>query len=273
MTKRKRCFIITPIGSENSETREKAEGVIEAIAPVIEEFDFSLDIPHRMPKPGSITQQILECILNNDLVIANLTELNPNVMYELAVRHASAKPVVTIAENGTKLPFDITTERAIFYSNDMRGVPKLQRDLRTTIQAINFNSVEHDNPIYRAQRDFKFKETIIEGKDAYILEQLEGLKITQQEQFNLLKSIGDNYIENTIYRNLYAQNVDSRPSSQRIIKLSKDLNVGIGVMVDFLKTKNIEIEANPNTKISKEMALILISEFGTSEDLNKWLVR
>ncbi len=151
--------------------------MIESITPpVLEELNFVLDVPHRMPKPGSITKQILECILNHDLVVANLTELNPNVMYELAVRHSTAKPVITIAELGTKLPFDITTERTIFYTNDMRGVPKLQKELKSSISSINFDIPEFDNPIYRAQRDFNFKETVTEGKDAYIIEQLDDLK-------------------------------------------------------------------------------------------------
>ncbi len=183
----KKCFIITPIGDEGSETREKAEGVIDSITPVFEALDFELFVPHRMPQPGSITKQILECILNHDLVVANLTELNPNVMYELAVRHSTARPVITIAEFGTKLPFDITTERTIFYTNDMRGVPKLQKELKSSITSINFNNLEFDNPIYRTQRDFKFKETVTEGKDAYMIEQLEEIKKSTTKYIRIIQ--------------------------------------------------------------------------------------
>jgi len=105
-----------PIGEEGSLTRDKAEDVIESIAPVLEEHDFIWDTSHKITKPGSISKQLIECILNYDLVIVNLTELNPNVMYELAVRHSTAKPVITIAESETKLPFDNTSERVIFYT-------------------------------------------------------------------------------------------------------------------------------------------------------------
>lgn len=240
----KKCFIITPIGEEGSDTREKAEGVIESITPVLEELNFELYVPHRMPKPGSITKQILECILNHELVIANLTELNPNVMYELAARHASARPVIALAESGTKLPFDITTERTIFYSNDMRGVPKLQKDLRSSIASINFDQPEYDNPIYRAQRDFKFKETVTEGKDAYIIDQLEELKAIQQNMMQFIKS-NDPF---------------DRPKL-RLIKVSKDFNVSINEIADYLETQGIEIERNPNYKITPEVFKMIKNKY------------
>lgn len=49
--------------------------------------------------------------------------------------------------------------------------------------------------------------------------------------------------------------------SIRLIKVSKDLNVGINTLVEFLQKKGIAIEANPNTKIDDEQYDLLISEF------------
>lgn len=248
---KKKCFIITPIGDEGSITRDKAEGVIESITPVLEELGFGFDIPHRMAKPGSITKQILECILNHDLVVANLTELNPNVMYELAVRHSTAKPVITIAEFGTKLPFDITTERTIFYSNDMRGVPKLQKELRSSITSVDFEQPEYDNPIYRAQRDFKFKEATTEGKDAYIIEQLDEIKNMQQ------------YI-NSFF--ISRSNYNFNNGGIRLIKVAKKFNLSINAVVEFLIKNGYNVEANPNAKISQEAYKLIIENFGTKNN-------
>ncbi|HBN06231.1 MAG TPA: hypothetical protein DD434_10660 [Bacteroidales bacterium] len=204
-----------------------------------------------MAKPGSITKQILECILNHDLVVANLTELNPNVMYELAVRHSTAKPVITIAEFGTKLPFDITTERTIFYSNDMRGVPKLQKELRSSITSVDFEQPEYDNPIYRAQRDFKFKEATTEGKDAYIIEQLDEIK-------NMQQYINSFFISRSNY------NVNN--GGIRLIKVSKKFNLGINALVEFLIKNGYNVEANPNAKISQAAYKLIIENFGTKNN-------
>lgn len=152
-TQQKSCFIITPIGDENSEVRRKADGLIEAIIrPVLENLGYVPIIPHTMTKPGSITTQVVEYILSSDMVIANLTGLNPNVMYELAVRHAVRKPIVCVVENGTKLPFDIAQDRVIFYSDEFFRVETLKKDLKQMIEsASKMSEVDIDNPIYRAQ--------------------------------------------------------------------------------------------------------------------------
>ena len=50
--------------------------------------------------------------------------------------------------------------------------------------------------------------------------------------------------------------------SIRLNKVTRDLNVGIGTVVEFLQKTGIEIESNPNTKISDEQYALLVKEFG-----------
>jgi hypothetical protein len=65
-------------------------------------------------EPEQITAQAVQHCLTAKAAVADLTGGNPNVYYELSVRHGAQLPVVLIAEEGTKLPFDISQSRVIF---------------------------------------------------------------------------------------------------------------------------------------------------------------
>lgn len=152
----KKCFIITPIGNTDSEIFRKTKGVIDSvIKPVLQEHGFSDIKPaYEITEQGTIGNQIISRIIGDDLVVANLTGNNPNVMYELAIRHITAKPIVTICENGTILPFDIKDSRTIFYKNDMYGVTELRNAFESFVANIDYSACYKDNPVYNAVNNF-----------------------------------------------------------------------------------------------------------------------
>lgn len=55
--------------------------------------------------------------------------------------------------------------------------------------------------------------------------------------------------------------------SIRLIKISKDLNIGIATAVEFLQKKGFTVEANPNAKVSQEECEILLREFSKDKNL------
>jgi hypothetical protein len=126
----KKAFIIGPIGPENSDIRRRIDGLLaEVFRPILKEFGYHAVASHEESKTGSITLQIVEHLLNDDLVVCDLTQHNPNVMYELAVRHFINKPVITVTEEGTKIPFDIGQDRVLVFVNDTLGIYHLKRIL------------------------------------------------------------------------------------------------------------------------------------------------
>ena len=150
----KKCFIITPIGDSNSVTFRKAKGVIESvIRPVLQKNGFNdIKAAYEINISRMITTQIINRIIDDDLVIVNLTGNNPNVMYEMCLRHVVAKPIIHICENGTILPFDIKDSRTIFYENDMLGVSELKESLKRFLVEIDYRVDYSDNPIYTAYK-------------------------------------------------------------------------------------------------------------------------
>jgi len=160
----KKCFVITPIGNEGTDIRRHIDGILDAaIKPVIEdELGYIVEVSHRIDMPGNIPKQVITSVFDSDLVIANLTGNNPNVMYELALRHCFGSVVIIIAEKGTSIPADIVGERTIFYINDAKGVIDLKDNLRKMVDEINkVGEIKQHGPVYDALRDKLITDNII----------------------------------------------------------------------------------------------------------------
>lgn len=149
-TAKKICFVVTPIGDKDTPIRRHIEGIIDhAIIPALES-KYEVEVAHRKYEIGSINDRIINSIFEADLVIANLTTLNPNVMFELAIRYSFGKPAIVIAEQGTKLPFDIIDENTIFYENDPTGVNELKELLIKFEKNIDFSESKFYGPVIKA---------------------------------------------------------------------------------------------------------------------------
>jgi hypothetical protein len=108
------CFYITPIGEPDSETRKHADLFLETIVePAIEEFGLTVVRADHIAEPGMITRQVIEHVVNSKLVVADLSFHNPNVFYELALRHACRKPIVQLIRAAERIPFDIDQFRTV----------------------------------------------------------------------------------------------------------------------------------------------------------------
>lgn len=108
------CFIICPLGGAESEIRKKSDKFLKYVfEPVLEKHKYTAIRTDQIPKVGLITTQIINLIIESPLVIADLTDSNPNVFYELAKRHAIRKPYIQVISKGQKIPFDLSGIRTI----------------------------------------------------------------------------------------------------------------------------------------------------------------
>jgi len=112
----KNCFVISPIGSPESDTRKRSDQVLNyVIKHACKKFNYNVIRADLISKSGMITTQIIQHILEDTMVIADLTDTNPNVFYELAIRHGTQKPFIQINDSNTKIPFDTLGLRTIHF--------------------------------------------------------------------------------------------------------------------------------------------------------------
>jgi hypothetical protein len=112
------CFAIGPYGAPGSQTRQWSDFVFtKVIAPVLGN-DYLVQRTIDRPEPGEISARIERDLRQARLVIADLTDANPNVYFELGFRHAIERPFIHLARAGTALPFDIADFEVIWIHAD-----------------------------------------------------------------------------------------------------------------------------------------------------------
>ena len=119
----KKCFVISPIGEAGSPVREHVDDVFDfIIKPAAEAHGYAPMRADHDNSPGTITEQMYDRILQDDMLIAILTFANPNVFYEIAIAEAAARPLILMIERGHAIPFDIANRRVIQYEMKPRGL-------------------------------------------------------------------------------------------------------------------------------------------------------
>lgn len=153
----KKCFVVSPIGDEGSEVRKRADQVYKyIIAPVCDETGFEPIRVDKLNQPDSITQTIIDYLMNSELVIADITGHNPNAFYEMGYRASTGKPIIHLKEKTEGIPFDIAGIRAFDYDlSDLDSVEEIKSRLVKSIGALSFEKLTGQNE----NREGTYKET------------------------------------------------------------------------------------------------------------------
>ncbi len=119
--KKKSCFVVMPISDMNGYENGHFARVYEyIIKPALERNNYVVERADDTFKSDYIVVGIVQKIITSDLVICDLSGRNPNVMYELGIRHAFDKPVVLIKDKITEKVFDIQGLRYSEYDQSLR---------------------------------------------------------------------------------------------------------------------------------------------------------
>lgn len=137
-----RCFVIGPIGnkfaqvgSPERESYEEALDVFEkVILPACQAFGVEPVRADQIALTGEITNQIFRHLYEDEIVIADVSGGNPNVMYELGLRHTRPLLTIQLGEYG-QLPFDVQAVRTIQFSRSERGLIDARKALEKALSA------------------------------------------------------------------------------------------------------------------------------------------
>jgi hypothetical protein len=136
-SQKKRCFVVSPIGKEGSDIRSRSDKILRHIVrPVCDELNYNAQRADEISHVSLISRKVMHELLTADLVIADLTARNPNVFYELAVRHFIGKPVVQLIDQTEELPFDVSDVNTIRLDHqDLDSVQNAKERLKQFILA------------------------------------------------------------------------------------------------------------------------------------------
>jgi len=84
-------------------------------------------------KPGSILAQVWERIRRAEIILADLTERNPNVILELGLCYGIQRCPILLVRNAEDVPFNLRNLRYIEYENTAKGSEDLKRKLTSTV--------------------------------------------------------------------------------------------------------------------------------------------
>ena len=176
----------------------------------------------------NILQDIVEGIYHANIVIADLTGLNPNVFYELGLAHAMNKKVIIIAQDLGELPFDIKSYRAIEYSLLFHKLPTFLTEVKKLLDGAIDGSTKFGNPVSDFIPDFFAQPSVDVTEQA----PTEKMKINDLSEIaeeseekgylDYIADITDN--SSTIKEEIDAMGTDLKEMSQAINQTSNEVN-------------------------------------------------
>ncbi len=132
---RQLCFVIMPFSETIKKHTEDywTNHFCSYLKPLIEENP-ALEAQRSKALRGDLLREIITALATSHVVVADLTDQNPNVYWELGVRQSFAHRTVTIAEKGTDIPFDISTKAILYYPCDRLKDTNFRASFKEAIQ-------------------------------------------------------------------------------------------------------------------------------------------
>lgn len=124
------CFVLMPFAEELRPVYD------EAIVPAVTQAGLECQRADEIMKPGGIMAQVWESLMQARVVIADLTNMNANVFYELGLAHTIGHDVILLTQDKKWVPFDLQHMRWVKYQLDEHGLHLVRQKLRTILREV-----------------------------------------------------------------------------------------------------------------------------------------
>ena len=137
------CGIVMPIAAMGDYLESHWVDVQNIIKEAVELAGYKARLVSESPDATVIIRSIVQNIYKDEIVICDVSGMNPNVMFELGMRLAFDKPVLIIKDDATRFSFDISTiehleyPRSLRYQSIQEFKKKLADKLMATVYAAN----------------------------------------------------------------------------------------------------------------------------------------
>src|SRR5262249_11476817 len=111
----------------------------DVIQPAVESLGLTVMRADEMPTTNEVVMDIWDCICGAELLIADCTNRNPNVFYEIGMAHTVGRPVLLIAQTIESIPFDVKHIRHLIYENNDAGLATLLESLKESVKLLFFS--------------------------------------------------------------------------------------------------------------------------------------
>ena len=141
MSENPKAFVIMPFDPEFTPIYE------QLIKPALEEAEYEVLRADSFFDQQNILRDIIRGMFNSDLVVAELTTLNANVLYELGLCHGLRIPTIMLAQSIDEIPFDLRSYRTLIYSTNFNQVGKLKQSLFEIATRHQKKEIKFGNPV------------------------------------------------------------------------------------------------------------------------------
>ena len=137
-----------PFSETNSLAEEKWTEIYEhIIKPAVEESGFGYECKRYSLGRANIVKDILEDLNRAQIVIADLTDNNANVLWELGVRHTLKRRTILISQDKKFIPSDLKDYPVIPYDQTKAGFDKFKDDIKEKLKDIEADPDKPDSPV------------------------------------------------------------------------------------------------------------------------------